>query len=230
MPPGLPEPDRDSVDSEVILPVDADTKAQDQLNGEQSNDVKTVDPPSGRGEIEDPSDSEGSEEGGEYNVEAIRGHRIYKGVVLYEIKWQGYPEEENTDEPEENLLPHARQILADYHESIGGAPTTGLKKSKSKQSLRRQASTDDSPAPSAKRQKRNGSLGRPDLTESWTPTKEDWEPLVLKIETVEKDPSGQLVAYVVFNNGKKTKVGMDKIYRHCPRPMLKFYENHLKFS
>jgi len=73
-------------------------------------------------------------------------------------------------------------------------------------------------------------LGHSDPTESWTPKKEDWEPLVEKIETVEKDTTGQLVAYVVFKNGKKTKVGMDKIYRHCPRPMLNFYENHLRFS
>lgn len=75
------------------------------MNGELKDDVEKVDAPTGRGEIEDPSDSDGSGQGDEYNVEAIRSHRFYKGAVLYEIKWQGYPEEENTDEPEHNLLP-----------------------------------------------------------------------------------------------------------------------------
>jgi chromobox protein 1 len=129
-------------------------------------------------------------------------------------------------------LRHSRQILADYHKSIGGAPSTNLKKTKSKQSLRRQASADESPAPS-KRQKRNGTKEAPaevDANETWTPTREDWEPLVVRIDTVEREESGQLLAYILFNNGKKTKVGMDKVYRHCPRPMLKFYENHLKFK
>ena len=127
---------------------------------------------------------------------------------------------------------HAAKILADYHKGLGGKPDPQLKGKKSKQSLRQEeASPADSPAPAAKRQKRNGGFEREEIPEeSWTPNKEDWEPLVNRIDTVEKDETGQLLAYIMFNNGKKTKVSMDKVYRHCPRPMLKFYENHLKFK
>lgn len=50
----------------------------------------------------DDDDEEGEEE---YNVEAIKNHMVKKGQVLYEIKWQGYSEAENTYEPEVNLLP-----------------------------------------------------------------------------------------------------------------------------
>jgi chromobox protein 1 len=50
------------------------------------------------------------------------------------------------------------------------------------------------------------------------------------VATVEKSESGQLMAYIEFRNGRKTKVSMDQVYRHCPRPMLKFYEEHLKFK
>ena len=90
---------------------------------------------------------------------------------------------------------------------------------------------EDSPAPPAKRQKRNGSLSAATAAEeTWTPTKEDWEPSVVRVDAVEKDESGQLLAYILFKNNKKTKVSMDKVYRHCPRPMLRYYEEHLKFK
>ena len=32
-----------------------------------------------------------------------------RGEVLYEVKWRGYPDTENTWEPRENLLPYVEQ-------------------------------------------------------------------------------------------------------------------------
>lgn len=34
-----------------------------------------------------------------YEVECIRSHKGSKGKRLYEIKWKGYPESDNTWEP-----------------------------------------------------------------------------------------------------------------------------------
>jgi hypothetical protein len=97
-------------DLDDVTPAAADDGARAQLNGELKDDVEEVAATTGRGEIEDldesASESEASEQGGkEYIVEAIRSHRIAKGRVLYKIKWQGYPDDENTEEPEGNLLP-----------------------------------------------------------------------------------------------------------------------------
>ncbi|KAG9510435.1 Heterochromatin protein 1, partial [Fragariocoptes setiger] len=39
----------------------------------------------------------------EYVVEAVRDKKKIKGVTHYLLKWKGYPEEENTWEPHENL-------------------------------------------------------------------------------------------------------------------------------
>ena len=50
----------------------------------------------------------------EYEVEAIVGHRQQRGGIRYRIKWKGYPSGENSWEPEDNLLPHARDILQAY--------------------------------------------------------------------------------------------------------------------
>lgn len=97
-------------DLDDVTPVAADAEARAQLNGELKDDVEEGAAPTGRGDIEDldsiASESEGSEQGGqEYIVEAIHGHQLVKGKILYTIKWQGYPDDENTQEPEENLLP-----------------------------------------------------------------------------------------------------------------------------
>jgi len=101
-----PEPDPLSDgDSDDLPSQAAKATTHGQLNGEPKDSVKDVDTLSGRGEIEDASDSDDDEQGDEYNVEAIRGHRFVKGQLLYQIKWQGYPESDNTEEPESNLLP-----------------------------------------------------------------------------------------------------------------------------
>lgn len=60
--------------------------------------------------------------------------------------------------------------------------------------------------------------------------KEDWEPQVVRVEAVERDDSGKLLAYILFKNGEQICVSMDKIHRHCSRPMLRFYEEHLRFG
>jgi hypothetical protein len=45
----------------------------------------------------------------EYTVEAIVGKKMINGVLKYEVKWQGYPDSENTFEPLAHL--HAPAVL-----------------------------------------------------------------------------------------------------------------------
>ncbi|EXJ89546.1 hypothetical protein A1O3_02613 [Capronia epimyces CBS 606.96] len=208
---------------------DADVDAKELLDDAKEEKLASKEEKEDE-ELED-DEAEIDPEEDEYVVEGIRSHRIRNGKVEYHIKWLGYEEDDNTWEPEDNLLPHAAKLLAQYQSDIGGPPTAkNVKKVKSKQSLRRQSSAAGSPAP--KRRKRNGARADSSSEDvgTWLPPKDDWESYIQKVETVEKNEFGQLTAYILFNNGKKTRVGMDKVYRHCPRPMLKFYEDHLKFK
>lgn len=79
-------------------------------------------------------------------------------------------------------------------------------------------------APSAKKQKQNGSSNISD----YTPVGLNWEKQIVRVDTVDRNPdTNQLTAYILFKNGKMARVGMEKVYKHCPIAMLKFYEEHL---
>ena len=52
----------------------------------------------------------------EYEVEAILNHETKNGKTKYYIKWKGYDHNENSWEPEAQLLPHAKEILQAYKE------------------------------------------------------------------------------------------------------------------
>jgi chromobox protein 1 len=113
-------------------------------------------------------------------------------------------------------------LMEAYFASIGGRPDieakTAPKKRKSTTTL------PDQPI-SAKKSKRNGASE--DLS-TWTPIFKNWEPEIERVDTVDRDPdTKKLNAYIIFKNGKRIKVGMEMVYKHCPTAMLKFYEEHL---
>lgn len=93
------------------VPTTSDVGANAQLNGGLTDDVdEAAAVPTTKPEDkddEDDEDDEDSEQEGEdeYVVETIRGHSYLKNKLVYEIKWVGYSEAENTLEPESNLLP-----------------------------------------------------------------------------------------------------------------------------
>jgi hypothetical protein len=123
-------------------------------------------------------------------------------------------------------------VLDRYFERIGGRPEPS-KLGKRKSSSQLKQSPSDSPVP--KRSKRTNTNDEEFVDESsqtaatWTPKSENWEREIQTIDTVERDAeTGKLWAFILFkSNMKRTKVGMDKVYKHCPLAMLKFYERHL---
>merc|ERR1712168_1553008 len=67
------------------------------------------------------------DEGNEYVVEKILNHRLDSdGRKQYLLKWKGYPDEENTWEPSENL--NCMKLIATYESKTG----RGRKKNESK--------------------------------------------------------------------------------------------------
>ena len=57
----------------------------------------------------------------EYDVEEILDSRIIRNKLHYLVKWEGYPHEENTWEPLENVT-HAKDAVHEFHRANPGAP------------------------------------------------------------------------------------------------------------
>ena len=50
----------------------------------------------------------------EYNVEEIQDSKKYQGKIKYLVHWEGYPTEEDTWEPAENVK-HAQELITKFH-------------------------------------------------------------------------------------------------------------------
>ena len=60
------------------------------------------------------------EEPEEYTVEKILSKRIKNGRIEYLLKWNGFPDSDNTWEPRENLI--CQELLEEYESSLAGKP------------------------------------------------------------------------------------------------------------
>ena len=60
-----------------------------------------------------------------------------------------------------------------------------------------------------------------------------WDHQIQSIDTVERDPDGQLWAYLVWSvktedgRYRRSKAKLEAVYKAAPQKMLQFYENHL---
>jgi chromobox protein 1 len=114
--------------------------------------------------------------------------------------------------------------MEEYFTSIGGRPGTGSAPKKA-QGKRKSGQSPPNQATPAKKSKRNTTS---EGLSKWTPHASNWEPEIERVDTIDRDSdTKKLNAYIIFKNGKRVKVGMEMVYKHCPRTMLRFYEEHL---
>ncbi|PMB65022.1 Chromatin-associated protein swi6 [Beauveria bassiana] len=86
------------------------------------------------------------------------------------------------------------------------------------------------PTPVKRSRKSNGA-GHPGATsppassKPWSPPAGSWEDDIDAIDACQDEGTGQLMVYLVWKNGKKTRHTTSVIYAKCPQ---KFYERHVK--
>ncbi|CAI6331991.1 unnamed protein product [Periconia digitata] len=198
----------------------------DDDNASQSSSGEEQIPPKTAKADAVPTDDEGSEDEDEdeFVVEKILSHKGKGQKILYEVQWLGYDDpSDRTWEPRDNL-DGAKDVLEEYHNSIGGDPAPPTNKRKGRKSAADSESA--TPVVPNKRVKQK---------KVWEPPKGSWETEVDYVETVEElaDPTTgkyQRFAYLRWSNRKKTQHPLAHVYQKCPQKMLHYYESHLVFN
>ncbi|KAH8719891.1 Chromo domain-containing protein 2 [Beauveria bassiana] len=189
----------------------------------------------------DDEDEDEEEEGEEdvFIVEAIKKHMIDEdGSLKFHVKWEGYDKKADmTWEPEENLEESANEVLEEYFNKIGGRDSifqqTATAASGKKRGRKAGVSGSADPTPVKRSRKSNGA-GHPGATsppassKPWSPPAGSWEDDIDAIDACQDEGTGQLMVYLVWKNGKKTRHTTSVIYAKCPQKMLQFYERHVK--
>ncbi|KAJ5899448.1 heterochromatin protein [Penicillium taxi] len=168
------------------------------------------------------------------------------GILL--VRWKGYPKiDDHTWEQESGLLGGAKEAVMEYYVKIGGRPKKPTAKPTAKPgSKRKSLGGKKSPATAktdVKKRRRSAKaesettttdvVAAEDSTEGdWSPPKgKSWEKEVETVDTITRDPaSDDLFVYLLWKNGKRSQVAIERCYEKCPRKMLKFYEQHLVFK
>jgi chromobox protein 1 len=182
-----------------------------------------------------------------YVVEKIVAHNWSdEGVLLFKVKWQGYPNAaDQTWEGEENLK--GLDALSDYYKKIGGRPEydeevaeeagigrgKGAKaKAKGKTPRKRTHSESAGASPpetggKGRKKRANGSESpavidvKREKNKYPPPAGESWEKYVLQIDTIHEVPSKTGIpsrtGYVQWIDGTKSKHRLDLLHEYCPK-------------
>ncbi|KIW09743.1 hypothetical protein PV08_12027 [Exophiala spinifera] len=164
-----------------------------------------------------------------FQVEYIKRSKydLDRQEVLYEIKWLGYRDAENTWEPRENLLPDCLINLFVHHYLIGSTP---LPFHKPPRYTTRQPPTQPTNEPSGlvERIINNDNFS---LHVDWMSQvlQTDWEQEVVEVEDLHFSSSGEPVAVANTSNGQRHILTTEWLALHCPLKMLRFYETNGTF-
>lgn len=151
--------------------------------------------------------SSGSEE---FTVEKILDKRIKNGRAEYFLKWKGYPDSENTWEPQSNL--DCPELIQEFEDQR-----------KKKEDKRRASSA-----------KANGAAEEPKKKKAKTATEEESQPRGfdrgLEPERIigATDSSGELMFLIKWKNSDEADLVPSRLANvKCPQVVIQFYEERL---
>ncbi|KAG0436247.1 Heterochromatin protein 1 [Dictyocoela muelleri] len=140
-----------------------------------------------------------------YIVEKIVSDRNTKRGKQYLIKWEGFPDSENSWVSAKDIFD---KELIDTYEKTKIQNTTNKSKNSKKESV-------------GKKQKQVIVDKRPYITNEWDSTIES----ILSVQQGEKG----LEALIQFKDGKILVVPIDTAHEKCPLRLIEFYEKNMNF-
>ncbi|KAI9007453.1 hypothetical protein CLU79DRAFT_545261 [Phycomyces nitens] len=184
-----------------------------------------------------------------YEVEKIINHVVYRGkVVRYEIKWLGYPDSGNTQEPAEVIHGDCPQICIEYwstrHPKPENIPIQKSKKNKHKTTSSSELKTKANPIKPSKYAISATKKGIADsdiykvyrklgytLAYTGKNARREWNWKELdSIYTVRPIANkDQMLAMVNWKTGDRTAHLVEELHEHAPSELIKFYEKSVLF-
>lgn len=140
----------------------------------------------------------------------------------------------------------AKDLVEDYYKAQGGRPQKPAPKKRKSTGQTKSASENAEPKKPRKSKGATTKAEVPNEAElpDWVPKGKNWENEVDKVDTIMRDETNDLCAYLHWKSGRKSKVSVETCYDRCPKKvsfhlvhsvdqqlthskMLKFYESHL---
>jgi len=171
----------------------------------------------------------------DYIVEKVVDKRNVKGKTQYLLKWKGYPDEENTWEPVENL--DCEALIAQFEETRKKSKDKTSSKSDKDLSDGRRRTGSQSETPIAEKRTRRATPGRPPKDRS---LEEDFDDAMkrprggfdrgLRPDRIlgATDASGELMFLMKWLDSDEADLVPAKMANvKCPQIVIKFYEDRL---
>jgi len=157
----------------------------------------------------------------EYIVEKILDKRIKNGRVEYFLKWKGYPDEDNTWEPEDNL--GCPELIEEFEKNLKRKKEPDGKKANGETSNKKakttRTKTDDATDEKKESKTTTGSENRPRGFDRGL------EPERIIGAT---DSSGELMFLIKWKDSDEADLVAARVANlKCPQVVIKFYEERL---
>lgn len=164
----------------------------------------------------------------EYVVEKILDKRVRQGRVEYFLKWKGYPDSENTWEPEGNL--GCPELIAEFEEKLkkdkGGAAKEEKGAATKEPAKRARASANGAAEDGSKRKRK--SAPTPEQDERPRGFDRCLEPERIIGAT---DTSGELMFLIKWKDSDEADLVPARVANlKCPQVVIKFYEERLTWQ
>lgn len=130
------------------------------------------------------------------------------------------------------------EALAEYYEKLGGRPQKPAGKSGPGRKRKSMGETQSTSAPAAaqpKKQRRStkaedaNSEAEADEEEedgSWVPKGKNWDKELDSVDTIIRDQDNNgLYAFLLWNNGKRSRVSIESCYEKCPMKVSPLFRN-----
>ncbi|PWI64701.1 hypothetical protein PCL_08627 [Purpureocillium lilacinum] len=147
-----------------------------------------------------------------------------KGSLMFHVKWKGFEKQSDmTWEPEKHLQNCV--LLRQYFDRLGGRDRLVQDVEDAGRKVSGKSARDEAPTPTETQQPAH-------MSSTAIPARPvgSWEKDISSIDGCEDKGGGNLVVYVTWKNGSKTRHGTSAMYEHCPQMMLRFYEQHVKLT